>query len=124
MKKEVYRNPTGRLDYNQQYGYIVYELTNHYQIEYRTVWNDTNESLIRLPKSLIPASVDWAQYLASDNYCSLIVDLNNGLIDGGKVYWKGKWYTPKKIVDRNISLAQKGKIKSDLERIYNWRISV
>ena len=124
MKKEVYRSYTGPLDAHQQYGYIVCELTDHYQIEYLTVCSDITDRLIRLPKSIIPASVDWAQYLASDSYCALTVDLDNGLIDGGQVFWRGKWYTPKKIVDRNISLARDGKIKPDLNQIYNWRASV
>ncbi len=80
--KEIYRSFDGKLDVDNQSGYIVYEGNGFYEIESFSVWRSGSKR-VRLK-----APVDWTD-LAAIGEATLGVE--HGVVEG-QAFYKGKWY--------------------------------
>lgn len=99
-KKEVYRSFEGKLDVNNQTGYVIYELKDFYQIEFLSVWSDAKEDKVRIRKDLLKES----DFLNLEKIGDLQMDIENGCRDYGQCYFNEKWYgyeTIRKIQDKH-----------------------
>lgn len=86
MKKEVYRSFEGKLDAENQGGYVISELNDFYEVEFFNVWGKT--SRVRIKKAVI-SEKDFEDL---DKIAELTMDIEHGRIDAGQCYWHGKWY--------------------------------
>lgn len=92
MKKEVYKSFTGRLDLDNQSGYIVYETDEYYRIESISLGADTSLTLVE--KQYFDLNkVSDIEYIGS-----VLIDVDHGCIPG-KVYFKHKWHSPGEIME-------------------------
>lgn len=87
MKKEVYRSFEGKLNYNNQNGYIIVELQDFYEIEFLSVLQ-VGVDKIRIRKELLPEN-DFSNF---EKIINLSEDIENGCADYGQCWYNGKWY--------------------------------
>ena len=121
MATEVYRSFEGFLSHENPEGFIVREFPSSYEVEYCSIDPEVICPRFRFPKSELPASIDWK---SSDEWLTqMYLNIDHGHVEGATVLYKGKWYSPKKIIDRNIKLAEHGVIDRSLDKVYNWRAS-
>ena len=88
--KEIYRSFEGKLNAENQFGYIVYELKNGYEIRNISVWTDMPDGSFRVTKPLTWSNIDEIA-----EACFMV---ENGTLDGQALY-KGKWYSTDVIND-------------------------
>lgn len=100
MKKEVYRSFEGMLNVETQVGYIIYELSDLYEIELLSVWSEDSTVRFRVPKSLLPADKFGDEALIGE----LNLAADDGVYDDAQTMWHSKWYkgsTIRKIQESN-----------------------
>lgn len=85
--KEVYRSFEGKLDVDNQSGYIISELKDFYQVDFLSVWQG-RDSKVRIKKELLP-ECDFSDI---DKITKLTDDIEYGRQDAGQCYYNGKWY--------------------------------
>lgn len=100
--KEVYRSFEPPLSFENQRGYVIYELENMYEIRLYSVWGDEQTGLFRTRKSRLPQE-DFGNY---DKISELEFWTDCGAYDDPymQVRHKGKWYsgeTINKIMEAN-----------------------
>lgn len=86
--KEVYRSFEGKLDCENQSGYIIQKLNDFYEIEFLSVWMDVNDSKVRIRKEFLSES-DFGNL---EKIGELQMDIENGCGDFGQCWYNGKWY--------------------------------
>lgn len=121
MSKEIYRSYEGFLDVENPDGFIVRENSTTYEVEHLSIRQCAVCPHFRFPMEELPESFDWGSEQAQNWLVIMYQNIEHGHIDGATVMHKGVWYSPKKIIDRNIKLAQEGKIPQKQEVVYNWR---
>lgn len=94
MKKEIYRSFNGKLDAENRSGYIIYDCGAWYECEGLSVYNDVTNTLVRFLPSDAPSNLSDAAAIGE-----IIDAVNCGRISG-QVFWRGKWYTPRDIMDK------------------------
>jgi hypothetical protein len=102
--KEVYRSFDGKLDINNQYGYIVYDLEKYYEIQFLSV-DSPNAGKIRIKKEYMPDDFSDEEKIAE-----LQTSIEDGCTDAGQCFYRGKWYSFDKI----------SKIQAQ-NQDYNWK---
>ena len=90
--KEVYRSFEGKLDLDQSEGIVVCELDDWYEIQWLNVDKSITDTYFRIPKTA--SEPDWSEYDFSD----ALLAVEQGSIDG-QMFAKGKWYSPKQIIN-------------------------
>lgn len=102
--KEIYRSFEGKLNVENQNGYIVYELKEMYEIHELSVWgNGANK--FRVQKNDFDLNrINELLYIGE-----LYESVDCGRIDG-QIYYKDKWRSPQKIMDKN--------------KTYKWRMCI
>lgn len=100
--KEIFRSFEGKLNCDNQSGYIIYESEKFYQIEFLSVWNDVEDGKIRI----------WKEYLSEKDFGNIEkinniqMDIENGCFNYGQCFYKQRWFgfnTICKIQDKNQS---------------------
>lgn len=87
--KEVYRSFEGKLGVSCPEGYIIYDLSEFYQVDFLTVYQGAPDSSVRLRKNVFtPDHFDNEEYILS-----LEMDIEHGRADHGQYLYKGKWYS-------------------------------
>lgn len=124
MKIEIYRSFEAPLDYENQEGFVVYELPMSYEIEHLSVVKDAIFPHYRFPKTEAHAGIDWGSERACEWLTQMYQNIDHGHVDGASVLYNGGWYRPKEIIDRNAELAAAGKISQDPNVVYNWRAAL
>lgn len=91
---EIYRSFEGKLDVDQQEGYILYSVNSGALIEYEglSVWQ-TGAERARIPAEHLPPE----QYGNTERIGALIVDCWDGHFPRGQIYFHGKWWSGEKI---------------------------
>ena len=91
--KEIYRSFEGKLNVNNQSGYIIEEGNDFYQISFLSVQNDQKDDKIRVSKEI---KFDFTDV---DKIAEIALDIENGCYDSEKcqVLYNGKWYSGKTI---------------------------
>lgn len=88
--KEIYRSFEGKLNAENQEGYIIYELDNMYQIEFLSVWSG-KDRYFRISKDFLKQEdfFDFVKLIEFEN------DIINGRYeyDDMQVNYNNKWYT-------------------------------
>lgn len=102
-KKEVYRSFEGKLGVDNRVGYIVYEITNFYEIEILSVWSDAEDICFRVPKK------DLSDFADDKRIDKLLMGVEHGS-RAGQIYHNGKWYSQER-----INSIQKSR------RDYDWK---
>ena len=93
MNNEVYRSFEGKLNYDNQTGYIIYDDGNWWTLENLSVWRDINpiKTFYRIDKSVLsPAEFDNIEKIAK-----IEIDIDNGNFDSPnmQVNYHDKWYS-------------------------------
>ena len=91
--KEIYQSFEGKLDYDQQFGYIVSQGNGFYEVESFSVWKSGSH------KVRLKDPVDWTDF---DAIAIASVGVERGVVEG-QAFYNGKWYsteTINKIQDR------------------------
>ena len=93
--QEIYCSFDGKLDLDNQSGYVIYSLGNGLlQIEFLSINRDVKDEKYRLPDNLLRVSdLDNAEKLIS-----LCLEVSNGNISGAQYFYKGKWWSPESIM--------------------------
>ncbi|MFQ7471149.1 MAG: hypothetical protein ACLRML_02515 [[Ruminococcus] lactaris] len=102
MKTELYRSFEGKLNIETQSGYIIYEISDYYEIEFVSLGTGAT-SKFRVSKDM--------QFDFTDK-CK-IGELDVGVCDGtikGQAFYKEKWYSTELI----------NKMQKE-HQDYNWR---
>lgn len=86
--KEIYRSFEGKLNVENQEGYIVYEGNEFYEIHYISVWTDREDWKCRINRKM-----NWEDIQA---VLDEVYDVENGAAEG-QAFYKGKWYSSKLI---------------------------
>lgn len=81
--KEIYRSFEGKLDADNQEGYIVYEGNGFFEVRNISVWADKTNGSFRVNKPL-----NWENVEEIAEACFRV---ENGTLDG-QAFYKGKWY--------------------------------
>lgn len=81
--KEIYRSFEGKLDVDNQDGYIVYEGKGFFEIHSISVWSDKKDWKCRIKKEM-----NWKDW---DAVCEECYFVENGSADG-QAFYNGKWY--------------------------------
>lgn len=91
--KEIYRSFEGKLDVNNQSGYIIEEGNDFYQVSFLSVQDDQKDDKIRVSKEI---KFDFTDV---DRIAEIATDIENGCYDSEKcqVLYNGKWYSGKTI---------------------------
>lgn len=94
-KKEIYRSFEGKLDCDNQEGYILYSANDGNTIVYEglSVWKDVNTDLAMFPARLLPPE----DYDNDDKICEILEDCRCGSLPDGHIYYRGKWWSGKQI---------------------------
>lgn len=88
--KEVYRSFEGKLNLDNQSGYIIYELKDFYQIEFLSIEKISDDSgSIRLRKHIF-SEEDFSNL---EKITKLETYIESGCADYGQCQYKGKWYS-------------------------------
>lgn len=83
---EVYRSFDGKLDVENQAGYVITELKDFYEVEFLSVWG--GHGRVRIRKERLAVS-DFGNLEKIDE---LREDIECGRADYGQCYYDGKWY--------------------------------
>ena len=83
--KEIYRSFEGKLDVDNQSGYIIYELKDFFQIDWLSVSSKTQR--VRIGKKLL-TSEDFEN---ENKLAELSLAVENGNVNG-QCYYHDKWY--------------------------------
>lgn len=91
--KEIYRSFEGKLDVNNQSGYIIEDGNDFYQVSFISVWTDQEDRKYRISKEI---KFDFTDI---DRISEIVTDIENGCYDSEKcqVLYNGKWYSGKTI---------------------------
>ena len=81
--KEIYRSFEGKLDVDNQEGYIIYEGNGFFEIHSISVWSDKKDWKCRIKKEM-----NWKDWDAVSEECYFV---ENGSADG-QAFYDGKWY--------------------------------
>lgn len=94
--KEIYRSFDGKLNVDQQDGYILYSTDDGGAlIEYEglSVWQDVRTERARIPADHLPPE----QYGDTERIGELVADCWCGNLAAGQIYFCGKWWSGDKI---------------------------
>lgn len=93
--KEIYRSFEGKLNADQQNGYILYSVNGGALIEYEglSVWQDVHTDRARIPADKLTPEQYGNVALISE----LIADCCAGNLSAGQIYFRGKWWSGEKI---------------------------
>ena len=96
MKKpEVYRSFEGKLDADNQSGYIIYDGGDWWQVESISVWQYTPKTICRIDKdALDPAEFDDFYKIAD---IEINIEAGNYNNKNMQAYYKNKWYSSPQI---------------------------
>lgn len=87
--KEVYRSFEGKINLDNQFGYIIYDLGDFYQIEFVSIeLADRNSSSVRIKKDILFPD----DFKNLDRITELEMNIENGRANYGQYQYKGKWY--------------------------------
>ena len=91
--KEIYRSFEGKLNVNNQSGYIIEDGNDFYQISFLSIQDDQKDDKIRVSKEI---KFDFTDV---DKIAEIALDIENGCYDSEKcqVLYDGKWYSGKTI---------------------------
>ena len=94
--KELYKSFEGKLGVENQNGYIIYEADNSLlEIEELSIRQDIKKYRYRVPATLLPK----ADFANIQKIGELQADIWNGCYENGQIFFKGKWYSGKKIAE-------------------------
>lgn len=88
ITKEVYRSFDGLLNAETAQGYIIYEISDFYEIHFHSVYANSKSEKYRVAKD----SLDQKDFSDICKISEIIVDIKNGCRKG-QVYYKNKWYS-------------------------------
>lgn len=92
--KELYRSFEGKLNVENQTGYIIYATSNGLlEIEELSVLPDAKTHRYRIPADLLPET----DYANVEKIGALTADLWFGLYENGQIFFNGKWFSGKTI---------------------------
>lgn len=93
--KEVYRSFEGKLDVNNQEGYVIYDFENMYQVEFLSVERGKDRHF-RISKDVLQPD-DFSDFV---KLAEFEIDIVNGCYayDDMQFKYNGKWYTGNDIV--------------------------
>lgn len=86
--KEIYRSFEGKLDMENQSGYVIYETERYYHIEFLDIDREKQRE-VRI----------WKEHLKPEDFGDLEkiteiwMDIENGRADYGQCLYRGKWWT-------------------------------
>lgn len=86
--KEVFCSFEGKLNFDNQSGYVIYELEDFYQVEFLDVFGDVQQEKVRIKKHLLSDS-DFGDL---DKISGMCDDILYGRANLGQYFYKGKWY--------------------------------
>lgn len=86
--KEIYRSFEGKLNVENQSGYIIYEIENFYQIEFISVRTSGSDK-VRIKKELLQKE----DFENLEKITEIEMDIENGRADYGQCWYKEKWYS-------------------------------
>lgn len=103
-KVEVYSSFEGKLDVDQQEGYVLYLTENFIEYNWLSVWQDDQTSRARFPIGALPEE----SYGDRDKVWNLVAQCWDGTLPGGQIMYKGKWWsdtTIRKIQDAHQDMT-------------------
>lgn len=95
--KELYRSFEGKLDVDNQSGYIIYDnkKTNTYEIQFINVTVSKKSEKFRVSKNLLSQN----EFSNLEKIQTLYVEVGNGVYENGQISYKNRWYSAKMIRD-------------------------
>lgn len=86
IKKEVYRSFDSVLDGENREGYIIYEITDFFEIHFLSVYSNGNECKFRVSKNALE------NFENIDLISKLYAEVDDGC-RVGQTFWRDRWYS-------------------------------